>query len=177
MEIVLKKLTTADCHADMLNGFERTQVITKAWVQTDGVWAIEDVCETEDWDEGRLKEKSSEFADCIKSGGVVICAYRGESIVGLAYLLPRRFGDNAEYIQLRSLHVSGSCRNHGVGKRLFSAIADEARAMDAKKMYISANPSVDTIAFYHRVGCVDAVFIEQSIYLDTPEDRQMEYVL
>ena len=48
--------------------------------------------------------------------------------------------------------------------------------MYADKLFISAIPSFETIAFYFNIGCGDAKEII-SEYVDTDQDRYLEFVL
>ena len=75
------------------------------------------------------------------------------------------------------MQVSTEYRNKGIGKQLFKLIADSARQLGAKKIYISAHSSEESQAFYRAVGSVDAVEINQVIARNDPFDCQMEYVL
>ena len=75
------------------------------------------------------------------------------------------------------MHISNGFRRQGLGKRLFSEICEKARQQGAKKLYISANPAEDSIAFYRKVGCIDAGEINQAIQSHASFDCQLEYDL
>ncbi|KQO14698.1 GNAT family N-acetyltransferase [Paenibacillus sp. Leaf72] len=75
------------------------------------------------------------------------------------------------------IHVSYEHRSKGIGKKLFERCADKARAMGARKLYISAHSSEESQLFYTNVGCIDAVEIDKKLAEYEPYDRQMEYVL
>ena len=64
----------------------------------------------------------------------------------------------------------------GVGRKLFEHICVCAKGMGAEKLFISAIPSFDTIAFYFTMGCVDAREVIPE-YVDTEEDRYLEFAL
>ena len=60
---------------------------------------------------------------------------------------------------------------------MFGLCAEKARLMGAAKLYISANPSEETLAFYKKIGCVDSVEINAKLLECEPYDRHMEFVL
>ena len=54
-------------------------------------------------------------------------------------------------------------------------ICNEAKTIkDAKKLYISAHPNVDTYKFYMHVGCKLATQIIKEQYDKEPRDLQLE---
>ena len=61
------------------------------------------------------------------------------------------------------LHVSHAYRKQGLGQRLFALTKAEARERGAKRLYISATPSENTIDFYRRLGCVVAQEVEPDV--------------
>ncbi|MDO4332488.1 MAG: GNAT family N-acetyltransferase [Eubacteriales bacterium] len=74
------------------------------------------------------------------------------------------------------LFVDDEWKRKGVGKALFEAICKCAFVNGADKLFISAIPSVETIAFYFSMGCTDAEEIITD-YIDTENDRYLEYRL
>ena len=58
---------------------------------------------------------------------------------------------------------------------LFQNAYQYAMILGAEKIFISAIPSVDTIAFYFKMGCVDADEVVSS-FVDSKDDRYLEYV-
>ena len=68
-------------------------------------------------------------------------------------------------------------RGQGIGRRLFSAICDAARAAGADKLYISAHSSKESQAAYRALGCVPAEEADPVRMEKEPCDVQMEYDL
>jgi N-acetylglutamate synthase-like GNAT family acetyltransferase len=68
-------------------------------------------------------------------------------------------------------------RDKGIGKVLFQMASNWAREKGAKKLYISANSSVETQGFYRSLGCVEAMEYNQAHVDREPYDCQLEYVL
>ena len=46
-----------------------------------------------------------------------------------------------------------------------------------EKIYICAGSAEDTISFYKSIGCIEAVEINEALYLEDTRDIQLEYKL
>lgn len=75
------------------------------------------------------------------------------------------------------MQVSRPWRAQGMGKQLFGLACAVARALDVRKLYISAQPSEETQAFYRELGCVEAQEIDPVSAEREPLDVPLEYVL
>ena len=49
--------------------------------------------------------------------------------------------------------------------------------MGGQKLYIAANPAIESQLFYRALGCTDAMELNEEHVKNGPMDRQMEYVL
>lgn len=142
----------------------------------DGEWQLLPIAFTEDWDLPRLREETSCLRCAIAEGIPVFGAFDGDALVGFAQL-GERLGSREQYIELVSYHVSAPYRGKGIGRRLFAAICDAARALRAEKLYISAHSSRESQAAYRALGCVHAAEVNAVRAEREPCDVQMEYVL
>jgi GNAT superfamily N-acetyltransferase len=70
--------------------------------------------------------------------------------------------------------VSRSYRHKGLGTRLFELAKATARRRGAKRLYISATPSENTVNFYLRLGCAVAAAPDQELFDLEPEDIHLE---
>ena len=75
------------------------------------------------------------------------------------------------------LAVAEDRRGRGLGRRLFSLAAEEARRLGAEKLYISAMSAEESQAFYRAMGCVEALEYDPPHVEKEPCDVQMEYTL
>ncbi len=164
---------------NLLEHFNRTQF-------TNRVYYINDVGELdvkvdlfdEFWDNPRKKEIVAILRYLNDdTNGVVIGAYSDNKVKGFAAINGELVGSKEQYLNLSFLHVSSELRGQGIGKRLISEAAKQAKMLNAKKLYIGANPSVETIEFYFNVGCVLAEEIVKEVYNHEPRDLQLEYVI
>lgn len=84
------------------------------------------------------------------------------------------FGNEQEYLDLSSIHISEDMRKKGIGRMLFLAAKEWAKKQGAKKLYISAHSAVETQAFYRSMGCVEAKVYNQKHVEQEPYDCQLE---
>lgn len=177
-QVRVRLLRAEDTAADMLDSFIRRQVVTECWRCVDGAWRLLPIAFIDDWDDDRPFEqtKTAELIDTVDRGIPVIGAYAWGRLIGFA-MLGERLGSRGQYIDLSSFHVSAPWRGKGIGKRLFAAACDAARALGAEKLYISAHSAKETQAAYHALGCVSAQEIDAAHVADEPCDVQLEYDL
>ena len=112
----------------------------------------------------------------IERGGSVAAAFAGDILVGFCCVDGYLIGKTAKYANMTMLFVDDQWKRKGVGRKLFRKICISAKRMDADKLFISAIPSIETIAFYFNMGCEDAREII-SEYVDTDKDRYLEFAL
>jgi ribosomal protein S18 acetylase RimI-like enzyme len=74
------------------------------------------------------------------------------------------------------MHVSYEYRGKGIGRKLFTLSLETMKNCVAKKVYIVANPSEESQAFYRAMGCVEAEEIIPELY-DDSYDVHMEFAL
>ena len=177
MGILLKELKPADCQPGLLADFDRHQEVRRCWQNTDGQWLLRDCFYTVDWDDGYKKTVVDKFSSCLESGGYVIGAYDGNSLIGFATVDAELFGSANQYANMKFLHVSNGHRGQGIGKMLFFAACEKARVLGAAKLYISAHSAEGPMAFYRKAGCVDAAEINRALFEAEPHDCHLEYEL
>ena len=175
--IEYKELTLDDINIDLLNNFERFQEIRKSWRIVNGTWALIDDVYTINMDKNTKQKETKYFSNTIKKGGFIFGAYENKEIVGYSALLNERFGTRKQYIELKLLHISSNYRGKGIGKKLFFLCVTKAKELGIEKIYISSNSSEETVGFYMRIGCTDAMEINSKIADEKPYDRQMEYTV
>jgi predicted N-acetyltransferase YhbS len=129
------------------------------------------------WSPGEQERYTPILRDCFDRGGAFYGAFEGSDLVGVAVLESRFMGPDEDQLQLKFLHVSQSYRREGWGKALFEKAADRAQDMGARRLYISATPSQNTVDFYRHLGCVLTDLADPELLALEPEDIHLEYVL
>ena len=175
--ILIKKLELKDCVANMLYKFDRYQEVNRCWRKEYDEWILKDMVFIEKWDDKRKDEVIEGFTACLQQDGVILGAYHEADIIGFAWIENQLFGSKNEYINLDSLQVSYGFRHQGIGRVLFEKSCIEALCLGAKKLYISANSSEETQAFYKAMGCCETLEINQELFEKEPFDCHMEYCL
>jgi predicted N-acetyltransferase YhbS len=157
---------------------DRREVIKHVYYLRDGKLILEpEHFDMQGWPPGEAEHYTPILLDCFDCGGFFWGAFENERLVGACVLESRFIGSQLDTLQIKFLHVSRDFRKNGLGKRLFDLAADKARQMGAKKMYISATPSENTINFYLRRGCTLAEEIDPELYSLEPEDIHLQFIL
>ena len=115
--------------------------------------------------------------DCYDRDGIFWGAFENGVLVGVAILERQFIGSRLDTLQLKFLHISRDCRKQGLGTRLFNLAVEKARELGAKKLYIFATPSENTVNYYLRLGCVLAREIDPELFSLEPEDIHLEFVI
>jgi len=155
---------------------DRREVIHNIYHLQDGeLVLVPDYFDAQGWPPGEAELYTPILLDCFDHGGTFWGAFEDNNIIGIAVLESKFIGKGHDTLQLKFLHVSQRQRKQGLGKRLFHLAVEKARSLGAKKMYISATPSENTINFYMRLGCVLATEVNSDLFALEPEDIHLEY--
>jgi len=155
---------------------DRREVIHNIYYLREGeLVLVPEYFEAQGWPPGEAEHYTPILLDCFDRGGAFWGAFEDGNIVGTAVLESKFIGSNSDTLQLKFLHVSRGERKQGLGAKLFHLAADHADSIGAKKLYISATPSENTISFYRRMGCVLASEIDPELFALEPEDIHLEY--
>jgi len=189
-EIVVRAMQVEDLHIHMMDEFDRHQEITYEMRKNGRVKKLRGP-RVEDWDarnQGFVRTFIYHVYIRQFYGGepTVFAAFRGGQVAGFAvwryiandprYLKAKKGGEQDCAI-LDSLFVSRESRRMGLGRQLFGLCAAAARAEGARMLYISAEPAVETQAFYRSVGCVPTKTDLGRVTRSPKRDIPLEYSL
>lgn len=119
------------------------------------------------WSAPEWDQFAREWAAVLEQGGAAISAYDGPVLAGIA-VLRRRL--TADMDQLYGLFVSRAYRRHGIARMLTAEVVRLARAGGARRLYVSATPSVSAVGFYTSQGFVPTQEAHPELYEREPED-------
>jgi len=157
---------------------DRREVIHHIYHLQDGeLVLVPEYFDMQGWPPGEREHYTPVLLDCFDRGGTFWGAFEDGKIFGTAILESKFIGSKSDTLQLKFLHVSRGGRKQGLGKKLFHLAVDHARSLGAKKLYISATPSENTINFYLGLGCVLTTEIDPELFALEPEDIHLEYVI
>jgi predicted N-acetyltransferase YhbS len=158
---------------ERISELDRSEHVTLAYEIKDGVLTQIEV----DWhvpawsvDGDGDHSLSKQLAFCrshLDQGGVMLGAFRGNSLVGAAIVRSRFREDMA---QLAFLHISRRFRKQGIAKRLMGKACEIAREDGAVRMCVSSIPSSPAVDFYLAQGCRLAEEVDSELYALEPED-------
>jgi predicted N-acetyltransferase YhbS len=126
------------------------------------------------WPPGEAEKYTPILLDCFDRGGWFYGAFDDAKLIGIVVLESKRIGTHRDQLQLKFLHVSSSYRNRGLGTQLFELAKATARERGAKRLYVSATPSENTVNFYRRLGCAVAGEPDPELIELEPEDIHLE---
>ena len=126
------------------------------------------------WPTGEAEKYTPILLDCFDRGGWFHGLFNSAKLVGAAVVDSKRIGRRKDQLQLKFLHVSSAYRNRGFGAQLFELAKNIARQRGARRLYISATPSENTINFYQRLGCAIAEGPDPELLELEPEDIHLE---
>jgi predicted N-acetyltransferase YhbS len=157
---------------------DRREIVQNIYILQDGKLILKPDCfDIQGWPPGEEELYTPLLLDCYDRDGTFWGAFENDVLIGVAILESKFIGSQLDMLQLKFLHVSRDLRKQGVGSRLFMMAVEKARALDAKKLYISATPSENTINYYLRLGCALAAEIDPELFELEPEDIHLEYVI
>ncbi len=169
-----RKLSAEEICPQLWDGFIRRQLVGACWRKIDGAWCVRDDPFVDDWSPDDIRALAEELKQTALAGGLVLAAFDGGAMKGFVSVEAEPFGAEGEYLDLTNLHVSEEMRGRGIGTALFSEARAYARERGAKKLYLSAHSAVETIAFYRKLGCVEARIRHQKHIEAEPFDCQLE---
>lgn len=177
MEIRFQRLDTSSFSAQSLDGFERRQIVRACWRKQNGAWRLVPLAYEEGWDLAMRRAIAANIARQTAAKLSAFGAFQGERLIGFITVSHALFGRSARYAQLGCFQVSTPFRRQGVGRQLFALAAQEARALGADKLYISACSAVETLSAYRALGCTMACEINARLAAEEPCDVPLEYQL
>ena len=111
---------------------------------------------------------------CVADGGVLLGAFEGDELLGIAIVDP---GFEPDLAWLEFLHVSRPHRRRGAAGALWAEAARLARDGGASTMYVSATPTGSAVGFYLRQGCRLADPVHPALFAAEPDDIHLVYAL
>ncbi|MHA2249158.1 MAG: GNAT family N-acetyltransferase [Candidatus Kariarchaeaceae archaeon] len=157
---------------------DRREVIKHIYYYRDGkLDLVEEYWDVPEWSNKKKEQIIQYLVDTHDAGGVVYGAFTGSKVAGIASLDKNFIGSKKDQLNLAGLWVSRDYRKQGVANQLVKIVKEKARAWGAKKLYVSATPSKNTVDFYMNLGFRLAEEIDRILFDKEPEDIHMDLVL
>jgi GNAT superfamily N-acetyltransferase len=155
---------------------DRSEVIDHVYYHRDGELVLEaEHYDLQGWPPGVAEGFMPHLLDCYDRGGTFWGAFEADRLVGAAVLESEFIGREKDQLQLKFLHVGWPHRGRGLGRRLFAMAVEQACCLGARRLYVSATPSQNTVEFYRHLGCVVTQEVDARLFELEPEDIHLEY--
>ncbi len=155
---------------------DRAEVIDRIYYREGGELVLKaEHYDMRGWPPGEPEHYGPILLDCLDRGGTCYGAFEDETLIGAAVLENRFIGRENDQLQLKFLHVGQRHRQTGLGRTLFEMAAGRAGELGARRLYISATPSENTVRFYLRRGCRVTEDVDRELYELEPEDIHLEF--
>lgn len=165
----------APAEIDAVWSIDRTERIESIYRVRSGGLVLEPVLhDLRGWPTGEPERDGALLRDCMEHGGSAFGAFDGGTLIGAAVLEGRFIGAAGDRLQLKFLHVSHGHRGTGLGRALFEEARAKAHALGARRLYVSATPSENTIRFYLARGCRLTEERDPDLFALEPEDIHLE---
>ena len=172
-EFHIKRLAISDITPRLMEDFAHSQKITKKWVKKTNIWELTDISLLREWNVEKRIWITEYMCQQINRGGVTVGAFNDNRLIGFCCVDGVISGNSAKYANLTMLFVDDNWKRNGIGKRLLQEARKHAIKIGAEKIFISAIASEETIAFYQKMGCVDATEVVEA-FVDSEDDRYLE---
>lgn len=155
---------------------DRREVIEKVYYLEDGGLVLKpEYYDMQGWPPGEPELYTPILYDCFDRGGTFYGAFQGSRLIGAVVLESKFIGREGDQLQMKLLHISREYRGKGLGRKLFEKAVAKARKLGAKRLYVSATPSQNTVEFYLHMGCIVTEEVDEDLFELEPEDIHLEY--
>ena len=129
------------------------------------------------WEPNNIERNINNLYELYDRGGSFLGLFQKERIVGVIALECKFIGSNNDQLQVVFLHIDNNYRKQGYGKILMNQTKERAKELGAKKLYISATPSKNTVDFYMHLGCKLTSEINADLFQLEPYDIHLEMII
>ncbi len=163
---------------EFLREIDRGEVIENIYYYRDGRLELEkEFYDMKGFPDGELEDLLTRLYELYDSAGIIYGAFDGEQIIGMTALENKLRGRNKDQLKMDILFVSKDYRGIGIGRKLVQVIKESAKQIGAKKLYISATPSKNTVDFYMKIGSKLAEEVDEELFDIEPEDIHLDLEL
>ncbi|MFW9915267.1 MAG: GNAT family N-acetyltransferase [Candidatus Thorarchaeota archaeon] len=157
---------------------DRSEIIEEVYYFKNGALQLKkEFWSVPKWSSEEKRTYSANLTRIFDEGGIILGAFHGSNITGIAALESKFLGKNSDKLNLAGLWVNSQHRKMGIGVALVELVKGKTKELGAKKLYVSATPSQNTIDFYLKQGFRLAKEVDPHLLALEPEDIHMELEL
>ena len=155
---------------------DRTEVIDQVYYHENGQLVLKtEHYDMKGWPPGEPESYGPRLVDCFDHRGTFYGAFDDGKLVGVAVMESRFIGREGDQLQLKFLHIGRSHRKTGLGRTLFDMAVARARELGARRLYVSATPSRNTVDCYLHLGCHVTDDLDPALFELEPDDIHLEF--
>jgi GNAT superfamily N-acetyltransferase len=150
---------------------DRAETIYSNYTCTNGQLSLQEKrIDVRGWYPNAVSDHIQHITASITGGGAAFGAFDDDLLVGIIGLCIDPVSGDRTIMQLEPLFVSAPYRNKGIGKRLISMVAERARSLGARGLYISSIPTRNSVDAYLRLRAVLLTTPDPHLFEKEPED-------
>lgn len=163
---------------EKIRNIDRSEIVEQIYYLRDGKLTLEDeFYHIKGWNPSELEQSIKHLYDIYDRSGTLLGAFDRNRLIAVSALDSKFIGREKDQLQLYFHHVDSQYRHKGIGGKLLMQVTEKAKKLGAKKLYISATPSKNTVDFYMHIGCRLASELNPELYRLEPEDIHLELTL
>ena len=163
---------------EKVRNLNRSEIIEQIYYLKDGQLILEDeFYNIKGWVPAELEQSIKRLHDINDRNGTLIGAFNSDRLIAISALESKFIGRRKDQLQLYFHHVDSQHRRKGIGAKLLQQVMEKAKKLGAKKLYISAIPSKNTIDFYLHMGCRLTSELNSELYRLEPDDIHLELTI
>ncbi len=174
--VEIRLLTAEELTPDFLGGCSHRTRITQVWAREGNALVLRPTDRIREWSDEKRRWIPLWLRDQTEDGGAAFGAFEDGKLSGFASVDGPLTEGPPRYANLTLLFVDDTRQRRGIGSLLFRAACGFARLKGADRLFISAVPSRETVAFYTSMGCRTAETVPPD-FVDTEEDIFLEFPL
>jgi GNAT superfamily N-acetyltransferase len=165
----------APAELDLLRTLDRSERIEEVYRLEGARLALRRApCEVHGFDPAELEALIARQRRLLAGGGVVLGAFEGPRLAGVASVERRLRGARRDRVKMDILYVGAPHRGQGVARALVARAREAARAMGAAALYVSATPTRRTGDCYLKCGAPLAEEVDPELVALEPDDIHLE---
>lgn len=163
---------------EKVGDINRKEIVKQLYYYEEGNLIIKNVfIDDPGWTPEEVETHIKDLYTVYDLGGSLYGAFKDDKMVGIIALGAKFIGSTKDQLQVTFLHVDEGYRSRGIGTRLMKKVIKKAIEQGAKKLYISATPSKNTINFYLGLGCQLTPELIPELFELEPEDIHLQLIL
>jgi N-acetylglutamate synthase-like GNAT family acetyltransferase len=163
---------------EKVRDINRKEIVKELYYYNNGNLSIRDVfIDDPGWTPKEIELHITDLYIVYDGGGFLYGAFDGHKMAGIVALGANFIGSAKDQLQVTFLHVDVAYKSRGIGTKLMKRVIKNAIEQGAKKLYISATPSKNTIDFYLGLGCQLTTELIPKLFELEPEDIHLQLIL